>query len=166
VAVEDGGAAIFDVALRRLEAEKDGAVRGQLLAAIARARDPALVARAQALDLAADRPVSELLFVSTRQASIPALEQVGWDAFRRGADKKAERNPAWAPFQPQTASRFCDAARLAEVRSFFGPRAERLPAMARPLAESIESIELCIAAVAAQREGFDAVLAAGAPRSP
>jgi hypothetical protein len=86
------------------------------------------------------------------QARTPGLQRAAWDAFRREADLEATRNPDAAGYQPILVAGFCDAEYLEEARAFFEPRARKEPAMARPLAASLESIELCIAAVAAQRD--------------
>jgi hypothetical protein len=152
LAVEEGGTPVFELAERRLATERDGTTRLRLLRALSRAREPSLVARAQALTEAPDTALGELLLVPRLQIDNPALEQAGWDGYRRQADRAAARVPDAAGFQPSAAATFCDAARLAEAKAFFGPRAQANGAMARPLAESLESIELCLAAVAAQRE--------------
>jgi hypothetical protein len=152
VAVEDGGVELFDLAALRLSNQHDGFLRRRLQGVLSRARDPALVARAQAINAAPEVPLDELLLVVRSQAYDPELEQAGWDGFRRQADQAAARLPDWAAYQPYVTAGFCSAEREAEARAFFESRAQKNPAMARPLAESLESIQLCVAAVAAQQE--------------
>jgi hypothetical protein len=123
------------------------------------------VARAQALTGAPGTALAELLLVPRLQIDNLALEQAGWDGYRRQADEAAARLPDAAGSQPSAAARFCDAGRLVEVRAFFEPRALERPAMVRPLAESLESIELCLAAVEAQREQATRAFQAWAGRS-
>jgi cytosol alanyl aminopeptidase len=158
VAIEDGGPALFELALRRLAAEHDGLTRYRLLFSLARAHQPELVARAQALDAAPGTPTPELLAVVRRQLRFPELRQAGWDGLRRLADQAARRNPEAGHSLPYAASDFCDAGHLAEVRAFFGPRAAQDPGMVKPLAETIEGIELCIAGVEAHRAQLGAAL--------
>jgi cytosol alanyl aminopeptidase len=151
-AVEDGGAAIFDALSARLAKTDDAEVRGRIIGALSSARDPARSARALALARDSRLRTNERLRPIFHQARDPRTRERAWRYVRNNFDALVPKIPEnFASEIPSVADGFCDAAHLAQVEAFFGPRADKIPSMPRNLAQTLEQMRLCIAQAAAQR---------------
>lgn len=150
VSVEEGGDAVFELALRRARESTDGAMRTRILAALASAEAPALTARA--LALVHDEtlgPVERFSALWWRTLRPPGGAAV-LAAFERDAEGMLSVFPPWVVGEaPSLFERRCDPGELERVRVLFEPRLDRYPEMKRALAQTLESIRLCAARRAA-----------------
>jgi alanyl aminopeptidase len=153
LAARDGDAALFDRLVAAAAAEKDTRLRGTLLGALGRFREPALVDRALALVLADDFDVREsgsLVYAlafgrETRDRVFPWV--------RANYEALAAKLPAqWVAALPYLALGACDAAARAEVDAFFRPKAAALPGGEILLARALDALDVCIARRAAQSD--------------
>ena len=152
-AVQEGDSQFFDGLVARLAQSNDAEVRGRILLALGSTHDPKLADRALALGL------DPRLRTNERTVPLRALE-----ADRRTRDQAFQwlvanfdvllpRIPeSNAQALPTLASAFCDQEHLDQAQAFFGPRAEKIPAMPRTLAQTLEAGHICIAYRAAQRQ--------------
>ena len=152
VAVQEGGVAAFDRAEARLRASQDPVLRGELLAAMGLADDPALQERARALLLDA---------TATRASEMQILgRQVGMAAMRPGlrAWLRAHQAALVARVGPMAmlgelmadAAGACDAASADALQARYGDRVASIEGGPRALAQNIEDVRLCAALKAAQ----------------
>jgi alanyl aminopeptidase len=145
-AVQQGGAKLFDALLSRLPSVHDSALRRRILAALSATDDPALRERVLSLPLDARLRKNERVEVLFDVAGHAESRDAAWKALEREFDRLAEVVPeAHASRAMALAGQFCDEAHLHEAQDFFGPRAPRIPAGARELAETLERVRLCIA---------------------
>ncbi|MFO0747947.1 MAG: M1 family aminopeptidase [Myxococcota bacterium] len=152
VALEDADPAFFEVALATLHRSQDPALRGILLAALAAVTDPALAERVRALTLDPALTDTEMLQPLKRQLDDRRLQADAWRYLRDHWDAVLERMPPFSlGFVPELVDGFCDPAARADVAAFLGPRVEPLSGAPHALAESLETIDLCIALV--ERQG-------------
>ncbi len=156
VAVQDGGADIFDALMAQLASSADADLRGDLLAALNATRDPARQARLRALVLTPD---------VLRRNEITLVLQPGSDGDR--AARPATRE--WiaehfdsvavrlAPFAMRLvrayADGLCSEADADALPARFGSRAATLDGGPRALAQTLEQIRLCAALRERQRLG-------------
>jgi alanyl aminopeptidase len=74
-----------------------------------------------------------------------------WDSFKANYDPIVAKLPREAGgFIPYFWRGFCDADHRQDVEAFFKARVEKLPGAPRALAQTLETIDLCIAARAVQ----------------
>jgi len=146
VAVRQDGANLFDALLARLERLHDGTLRRRVLRALAATDDPALRERALALPL--DRRLRKNERVEVLEAVADHFEsrQAAWDALKREFDRLVPLVPeSHAQKAISLAAEFCDPTHLADAQTFFGERAPRMPGGTRELAETLETVKLCVA---------------------
>jgi alanyl aminopeptidase len=94
------------------------------------------------------------------QAAQPETRDDTWTWLQGSFDALVAHLPERASGEtPWLASGFCDAAHGDAVKAFFAPRIDTLPGGPRNLAGALESIQLCAARVAAQRDSTRAFLA-------
>jgi alanyl aminopeptidase len=163
VAVEQGGAAIFDGLVVRLATTDDGDLRRRILFALARAADPERSARALRLSLdprlRKQEVIRSLLFASLDERTRDAA----WGFTRDNLDQLLRLLPApGAGFLPFVARRFCEAQRAEEVRRSLEPRTGQVDGLAQNLRQAVESIRLCAAQAEAQRGSAERFFAARA----
>jgi len=163
VAVEDGGRAEFDAALAHLFATEDAAVRGQMLRAVASARDPERAERARQLVFDPRLRANERLRVisaQARNAESPREREEVFEWTLQHADRIVEViSPAQGAGLLGAAAGFCSPEAAARVRAAFAERIDSYPGGPRRLEGLVERIELCAARVAQQRPSARAVLA-------
>lgn len=151
VAVQDGGAPVFDKALEQLFASDDGMVRGRLLNAISSTKDPKLATRALELMLDARLRVNESLtplsyqagMVETREAAFAWLSEHLDALIARVSEHRGSR--MITVFQGM-----CSDERAAALEQLFQARVDKLPGAPRELQLALESIRSCAAVRAAQ----------------
>ncbi len=126
-------------------------MRGQLLSALARTRDPELAARARALALDERLRTNEVLTPLYSQLFMPETRDATWEwvvanfpALRDLLESSAGRLPGLGSF-------FCSEERADAVETFFAEHIEDLPGGPRNLASTLESIRLCAARAEAHR---------------
>ena len=117
-----------------------------MLHALAATEDPDLLERVLALPL--DRRLRKNERVEVLEAVAAHFEsrQAAWDALKREFDQLVPLIPeSHAQKAISLAAEFCDSAHLADAQAFFGDRAPRMPGGARELAETLETVKLCVA---------------------
>jgi len=160
VAMQDGDARLFDASYARLAMVRDPIEREHLLSALCSVTD-ARSGRARALAL---DPV-----LRTNEVTIPLRHQFGEERTRDAAFGflRANWDAILARLDPERAasllgfaSAFCSSDAAEPVAAFFAPRAEGLRGGPRALAASLESLQLCTARVAMQRDAARAFFSA------
>jgi alanyl aminopeptidase len=157
IAVEDLGivmsaagraadAALFDRLERAARASQEQRERIALLAGLGNVRDPALSLRA--LRLLVDGPfdITESGVLIGGAFGQPALEPQAWAFFKDNYATISARVPPFARgYLVFVASNFCTEAQRKDAESFFTPHAAGVANGTRMLAQSLESIDRCIA---------------------
>jgi alanyl aminopeptidase len=144
VAQGDIDEATWDAWLAAAKKQPDPRLRGQMLDALATARDARLADKALALvfddDLAVDERSAGVWATAddrrTREAAF-AFVTTRWD------DIAARLPEDWRPGLVGTFGGFCSEADAARVEAFFQPKAATVPGLARELALTVEGIRLC-----------------------
>jgi alanyl aminopeptidase len=160
VAIEDGGAPIFEHALALLSRSTDPVVRQRLVGGLASAREPAL--RRRALELVLDERLrqNETFRPLMAQAGDPEGAELAWAWLVEHYDAVVARlGPGYAAYLPYAATGFCSEAQVEPTRAFFTPRVASTQGGPRNLAAALESIQLCAARAAFARDAARAVFA-------
>jgi alanyl aminopeptidase len=156
---------LLDLLLTRLQATQDAELRARLLAGIGAVQRPELVQRALAFALDPALHTNERSPLLWRLADEPARQAAVRDFVEARFDELVALLPANAASHlPRLQRDQCDRPALERLRSFFGPRAPKVPAMGRALAETEEAIRLCIAEVEAQQASAASFLRARQPK--
>jgi alanyl aminopeptidase len=143
---------LFEPWTERLKTEQDPVIRAQLLGALSSDHEPTHAARMRELIFdprlrASERPVP--LF---RQMHDYRTRPAAWGWLQGKLDALAASlsadDRARLPFLGRG---FCTDAEAAQVDALFRPRLGKLEGAERPLAQTLETIHLCAALVAAQR---------------
>ena len=154
VAAHHGDRELFDRFLAAARAAKVRRDRQRLLDALGAFPDPALVKQGFALFLGNEfdsRESSRTVYSAVRQ---PDSRQLVWDFFKENYDAIVAKTPREVTGTlPEVGDGFCDSAHRKELESFFQGRVEKLPGGPRVLAQTLETIDLCIASREAQEGG-------------
>jgi alanyl aminopeptidase len=162
VGVQDLGEPFFDRLLEQSLAADDPVFRGDAFGALARAEDPALVAKLQKAMLDGAIEGYNFVRVLERQMSRKSTEVLTYDwLVANGAKiigmilegRRSTRFPALGQY-------FCSAGRAEEWEAFVEAHAESIPGYERALAQATESIRLCAALKDAQGADLLAALEA------
>lgn len=160
VAVQDGGAPVFDALLVHLHASNDATMRSRLLRALGSARSAELSERARNLALDPALRLNEVLTTLSQQqaretkAALWSWIQVNFDAL---VARVRESRGGSLPWQ---AANLCTEDGVSSVREFFRSRIDALPGGPRNLEGATEAIHLCAVRVEAQRAATDAFFTA------
>ena len=151
-----GDQAWFDRLLDLAKKEKDRTRRGTLLVALGGFRDPAIVQKRLNLLLGNDFDMRELRGFWGGDAD---LVDMRFDFVKKNYDALVAKLPERSSARLiRIGSDYCDEAHRAEVESTFRPRAADAFGGDRVLEETLEQIDLCIAARKAQQESVAAFL--------
>jgi len=125
---------------------EEGTLRRRILTALAATDDPALRERVLSLPLDGRLRKNERVEVFFHVAEHADSRDAAWKALEREFDQLMPIVPeAHASSAMALAGEFCDQAHFDQAQAFFGPRASRIPAGTRQLAETLERLRLCIA---------------------
>ena len=166
IGVQDIGEPFFDLLLEQARAAEDPAFRGAATGALARAEDPALVAKLQSAVLADEFKGTEGLGIIFRQMARGATTDLTYAFVRDNIDALLAMIPETfrANAVPALGSSFCSSQRADEWQAFVESHADDLPGYERDLAQATESIRLCAALrEASQADLIDAFSAIAAP---
>jgi alanyl aminopeptidase len=144
-----------------LRGSRDLEERRLVLRTLAQLHDPAVLRQALAL-LVSDElnPRDALRVVIELAAGDPSVGPEIWAFVREHHDELAARLPPnWTKRLITLGDRLCTAEGRADVEAFFAPRAARLLGGPRALRQTLERIDACIVARAAQRDSLALVLA-------
>ena len=131
----------------------------QDFAALGEFRRPEL--NRKALDLLLDPGLDsrESIAILWRALGHAETREPSWQFFKANFDAIAVRLPReYLPVLPRAGADFCDAAHREEVRRFFSARAGKIEGAARPLAQTLESVDRCVALSGGQRAGVASFL--------
>ena len=160
VAVQEGGAPVFDHVLGLFASATDPAERSRLLSGLSSVRDAEL--RRRALELALDTRLRTSEVFRPLMAQFRDVEgvELAWAWLTEHYDALVARmGPGFAGYLPYVATGFCSAERAREARAFFEPRVGATQGGPRNLASATEAIELCAALTAHARETAAAAFA-------
>jgi alanyl aminopeptidase len=152
VAVEEGGAPVFEALLAHLQQSDDAALRRRFLGALGRVTAPDLGERARALALSPVLRVSEIRALLGALARRKASRPVLWAWLEKNYEPLVARLPdgAGAHLPWFMASRACTEAEALEIERFFAPRIEKLSGGPRNLRGALEAVRECAALAAVQ----------------
>ncbi|HEY4118012.1 MAG TPA: M1 family aminopeptidase, partial [Byssovorax sp.] len=148
-AMEDGDASLFDALLALLGRTSDEVVRVRVLAALGSARRPELAARARGLALDPSLRGNEWATPLEVQLAKPETRDAAWAFFKEHLEAILAR-PSRAAHVITWAGVFCDEAHRSELQALYEARLSRLEGAPRTLAETLESMRLCVARKQAQ----------------
>lgn len=159
IAGEEGSAPFFDALLVQLDKSDDTVMRSRILGALASVHEPALSERALALTLDKRLRTNEVLQPLGIQLSMMETKDAAFAWLRANFDAVVARiSPGRAGALPYYV-RYCDDAHIGDVESFFTPKIAKLDGGPRNLANSLESMKLCVARRKAQEESLRAFFA-------
>ncbi|MBF5042060.1 MULTISPECIES: M1 family metallopeptidase [Myxococcaceae] len=146
--------------LAEAKKSQDRRERGWLLEALGAVRDPKLVAKNLQVMMGEDFDLRESYTLLSGPLEEPTTRQQAYDFFKENYDALVARFPRdYGAYLTMGASHFCDAAHREDVQAFFGERTPKLPGGKRVLAQTLETVDLCIAQKAAQGESLGRYLA-------
>jgi alanyl aminopeptidase len=152
VAVQDRGAPFVKDVLVHLKGERSGFIRGRLLSALTRSKDPAIAAQVRALALSDDLRTNEIPTIVFGMMSERTNRAAAWAWFKDNFEALKKRTP---PNNREAlvgvGSYFCSAAEAKDYETFITPRVADVRGAPRSLASSLEQIKACAALVEAQR---------------
>ncbi|MDQ2870463.1 MAG: ERAP1-like C-terminal domain-containing protein [Acidobacteriota bacterium] len=159
VAARDGDAGFFDRLVAEVRRSPEHRDRDRIFTALGEFRRPGL--HRKALDLLLDPGLDsrESIAILWRALGHPETRDASWQFFKENFDAIAARLPReYLPVLPRAGGDFCDAAHREEVRRFFTARAGKIEGAARPLAQTLESVDRCVALSGGQRAGVASFL--------
>jgi len=153
VAVQEGGAAAFDLAEKHLRASQDAVIRRELLSAMGSATDPALAERARAFVLEPGLlRLNEIYYVVFSQASEPENRPALREWLEANYDAlQAKLAPGGSAIASAYAAGMCSTAEAADLQQRFGERMETIEGGPLDLKQTVEAIRLCAAAKTARQ---------------
>lgn len=146
VAGEQLGSAFHAHVKKLFTQTTDGTQRSRLLAAIAATKDTELLARLREWALTDEVRLNEMFSVLGPQIGNPEVQNDLWLWTQSNIEAIKNRFPSWAQGRlPAVGSGFCSAEKRDELKAFFEPIVESLSGGPRYLAQTVESIDQCIA---------------------
>lgn len=141
IAAANGDQALFERMRAELHKAEDDRRVSALVVGMGSFRDPAIVKQRLAFLLTNEFDFDEVMGMSspTRETSGLLFEFV-----QQHVDALAKRLQHDAAYLPTVGEDFCSAAERAEVESFFKPRVEQYEGGPKVLAQTLQTIDLCI----------------------
>jgi aminopeptidase N len=157
VAARTGDEAFFKQFPAALARTEDRHQRDLILNAMGSSSDPRIARETMQLALKPDfdlRESSTLIFGPT---GVPETRSLPFEFVKANYDALVARVPAgstfgFGEFLPFVGGAFCDEQSAEAVKAFFEPKVDRFPGTKRNLAQTLESIRICTAYTAAQRD--------------
>jgi alanyl aminopeptidase len=161
IAAREGDAAFFDRLVEAAAKSKDRLVRRDLLGALGRFRDPAAVGKAIALLTSSPFDVRETMFsILWPLAGDRVTRDRMYEWLKLSYDQVAASVPEqYTSYLVYIGAGYCDEAHRAELRSFFGPRYEKVSGGPNNLAKAEDLIGICMGRKARQGKGVEEFLA-------
>jgi aminopeptidase N len=162
LAARHGDAAFFDKLLAEAKKTSDRRERGQMLSSLGMFLDGKLLERALALTLAPDLDLRETLRVLEGALFEPRTREATWTFLKANWESIVGRMRAddAMGLVREIPHAFCDEAHRKDITAFFATRAQKLPGAAHVLANSLETTDVCIAAVKRGRPAVEKLLGA------
>ena len=160
LAAKGGDRAFWDKLHAAARAEKDRRDRNRILDAMGSFEDPRIVEEDLKLALGDEFDPRESLALIYGPAGNRRNRQRAYDFVKANYDTIRDRMPKqWGAGLVRLASGFCDAEHRADAEAFFKPRTPALEGGPRTYAQTMESMDLCIARRTAQQPSVRAFLA-------
>ncbi len=138
------GRHLFDLYLK----STDGTVRGRLLQAMASTQDAGFASEVRELILTENMRANEVGTALFYQMYTDELRDDAWVWFQENFEGVKARIPGFSQSQITSfAGDYCTLAKRDEIKTFFEPRIKTIAGGARSLAQTLETIELCVAKV-------------------
>ncbi len=159
VAVEELGNDFIDHLQALALNSTDAVVRGRALSAIGNTKDPEKSAEVRQLVFSQEIRDNEVYNIMYPQMFMDETRDASWAWFEENMDQILERYPEdrWGRFAFYGTT-FCNAEKKAAVQAFYADKIESLTGGPRTLANTLESIDLCMAKVQQHKPELDAWL--------
>ena len=159
VAVQDGGAPLFNKILSAYAEIDDPVFAGIVPNALAATRDEALSGRVLALALSGELGPRETYALVQGQMGSGLTRDVTWNWVKENYAEFVSKIPAqWPRRTPGLAGSFCDASGIEELKALFAEVGDLAPGHERALAQTQENIALCVGLKDAQQADLAAAL--------
>ncbi len=147
VSVQELGAPYIDALMKIFDGSTDAVLRENILRALTYTQDPETITRVQGLMLSPELRDNEVVRILYGLASHEETRAPVWEWLKQNIDQLLPRIPKWRQGDlPGVAAGFCSKERKAEVSRFFESRVAALDGGKRSLENTLEQIDLCIAA--------------------
>lgn len=152
VAVQEHGKSAVDALIAELQQTSDPSSRNAIFSGLSSVEDPALVEKVRDLALTKSVKVGEMAMLLMSGRDTVARRDAMWNWFTANYDKILERTGSFSGGRlPALAGAgSCTAAEGERLQAFFASRADDAAGVARGLAQTSESIQLCAALKAQQ----------------
>ena len=158
-----GDKALFERFLTEFKNTKDKQTRGRLIGAMGSFRDKAVIDEGMNALLSGDVPFMEGAFLLFNGQQNAETRKMPLEFLQAHWDKIISMMPSGGGFDfgsvlPQVGGSYCDADSRKQLADYFQPRVDKFVGAPRALSQVLESIDVCIATVAAQRPSVEAFL--------
>ena len=141
----DADDALFQAFASAAASTTDSSARHDVYTALGHVRDPALLRRALASSLAPGAEVRETTAILEAAAQDPVNAPALFAFVREHYDTLAARLPEQSVARlPEWHMDLCTPAQRDAVRAFYSGAKERLPGAQRTLAQTLETIDICV----------------------
>jgi alanyl aminopeptidase len=159
IAAEEGDHALFERFRAHAKKVTDRRDRTHLLGALGRFQDPAIEREALGILLTGEFDIRDSLVILWTSLGYRATRDVAWNFFRSNFDGLVAKLPQeMRAILPRVGRDFCDSAHRADVEAFFRERVGKIVGAQRPLAQTLEAIDQCIALKADQERAVSEFL--------
>lgn len=149
IAVEDSDQKFTDLLIELFDKSNDGTIRGRLLSAISASKNPEFIKQLYDWILSERLRDNEIYTILFSQMADVDKQDGMWQWVQDNFEPFKNRVPIWRQGKlPAVGSGFCNVEKKQELIDFFNPIIENLSGGPRYLAQTTESIDLCIAKLA------------------
>ena len=156
VAVDELGNDFVDHLYQLAIDSTDAVVRGRALSAIGSTRNPTKAAEIRELVFSPELRDNEIFSILFPQVLMPETRDTTWVWFQQNMDRILPRIPeeSWGRMT-FVGSAFCNTEKQVEVQAYFAERIKSLTGGPRNLAQTLETIDLCVAKVQQHKSEMD-----------
>jgi len=156
VAVDELGNNFADHLYQIAVGSTDAVVRGRALDALGSVKDPDKAAEVRELVFSPELRDNEIYSILFPQVLMPETRDDTWMWFQQNIERILQRIPeeSWGRMT-FVGTAFCNSEKHEEVQAFFAERVNSLTGGPRRLAQSLESIDLCVAKVKQHKTEMD-----------
>ncbi len=159
-----GDLTLFQRYLSEFKKTQDRQDQQRLIGAMTEFRDPAAIQAGMQEVLSGRLKLADGFVLLFGGQGSPATRKMPFEFLKAHFDDLMKDNPSifgtsFGSFLPGVGGSFCDAASRKQLQDYFAPLVGKYDGAARNLAQVLESVDLCIARVAAQRPSVTEFLA-------
>lgn len=159
VAVEDSNQAYTDHLIQLFDGSNDGTIRGRLLTGISASKNPEFIKQLRDWVISDRLRDNEIYTIIFSQVSDNANKYGMWQWVKDNFEAFKNRVPIWGQGRlTAVGSSFCTQEKKQELLDFFNPIIEDLSGGPRYLAQTVESIDLCMAKLPHEKEQLRAYI--------